>query len=446
MSLTTKAIGTVKKLKHKFDAQIKARTPVYLSPVRRIERVALRQRVAAMTFDDGPCRMPALPSADVKPLTLRLCETLEKYGARGTFDVVGDTSGNYPDKAGKEGSAEWGGIKFDHYPDFGRDADGGAVNCPELVARILAGGHEITSHTYSHVLFGSKWPVYGGRDPLPGLDAVVADLRRLDDHMKENYNYNIKLSRPPHYVDKMKDGFSSYDAYALMGYQYMAASFDGAGWLPLSDYGAEVEATWKPIQRELAENEDYFCGQIIFQKDGYNMARRSPVADGLEQQLALLSSRGYKIVTVSELMELCPFADVYPEDTIFPHAKLLLDGGWCICFRDNTVRPNAPLTRGELAMMAHGCRTTEARIKMIKEKSAPAADVKCSHPYAAAIKVSVEKGELTLTGGRFRPDAAVTAEEFSAFCEVNLGKSPTKLPVGSPITHGEAIRMISELM
>ena len=137
MSAVTKAIGLAKKLKHRYQDEIRARTPVYLSPVRRIERVSLPQRVCAMTFDDGPCRLPANPSSDGKPLTLSLLESLEAFGAHGTFDIVGDTSENYPDKPGKEGSASWGGIRYDHYPDIHKDADGGAVHCPELVQRIL---------------------------------------------------------------------------------------------------------------------------------------------------------------------------------------------------------------------------------------------------------------------------------------------------------------------
>ena len=278
MSLLTKGIGLAKKAKHRFQDQIRERTPVYLSPVRRIERVATEERVCAMTFDDGPCRLPANPDHfRGKSLTLVLAETLEYYGAKGTFDVVGDTSANYPDKAGKHGSASWGGVAYDHYPDFGKDDQGGALHCPELIRRLLAGGHEITSHTYSHVLFGFKPLVYGRRKYLKGLDPVVADLKRLHQLMERDYGYHIRLSRPPHYVDGIRGGFTSYDAYALMGYQYMAASFDGAGWLPLDSYEAEVEATWRPMEKILLEDPDYFRGQIIFQKDGFNMARRPTV-------------------------------------------------------------------------------------------------------------------------------------------------------------------------
>ena len=153
------------------------------------------------------------------------------------------------------------------------------------VSRLLAGGHEITSHTYSHVLFGWKPLVYGRRKYLKGLEPVVGDLKKLHRAMEKGWGYPVRLGRPPHYVDGIQGGFTSYDAYALMGYQYMAASFDGAGWLPLESYEAEVEATWKPMERLLLEDPDAFCGQIIFQKDGFNMARRTPVAFGLKKQL-----------------------------------------------------------------------------------------------------------------------------------------------------------------
>lgn len=422
MSIVTKGIGLAKKVKHQFQDQIKARTPVYLSPVRRIERVATKERVCAMTFDDGPCRLPANPDEfGGKPLTLVLAETLERFRAFGTFDVVGDTSKNYPDKAGKHGSASWGGVAYDHYPDFEKDADGGVAHCPELVERLLQGGHEITSHTWAHVLFGWKPLVYGRRKHLNGLDPAVEDLKTMHDTMEEKWGYTIHLSRPPHYVDGIKGGFSSYDAYGLMGYQYLAASYDGAGWLPLASYQDEVGATWKPMERALAASPDCFCGQIIFQKDGYNMARRSPIAHGLEKQLELLSAQSYRVVPVSQLLKLSPFQDVLPDTKTGQGARKLLEQGWCVAFRDNTLRAEQTLTRGELAMMAYGWDGVARRIAMMKAGSCPFQDMKASHPYSGAAVIAAERGALPAAGKDFRPDDPASCDEISAvFTEKKL--------------------------
>jgi peptidoglycan/xylan/chitin deacetylase (PgdA/CDA1 family) len=446
MSLLTKSIGAAKKVKHHFQDQIRARTPVYLSPVRRMEQVALEERVCAMTFDDGPCRLPANPDHfGGKPLTLVLAETLEQYGARGSFDVVGDTSANYPDQAGQHGSATWGGIAYDHYPDFEKDGDGGALHCPELIDRLLQGGHEITNHTYSHILFGKKNLVYNKRHTLTGLDPVVEDLDRLHQLLKTEHGYEMKLSRPPHYVDSIAGGFSSYDAYAKLGYQYMAASFDGAGWLPLATYEAEVEATWKPVAQKLQENPDYFRGQIIFQKDGYNMARRSPIADGLSKQLKLLTDQHYKVVPVSELLALSPFLDLPQSDPRAAAARRLLEAGWCPAYRDNSLRADTVLTRGELAMMAFGWAGVDVRISLVRgQRTSPWSDLKANHPYAGAVILAAENGCLSGQNGSIRPDAPVTAEELRQFLTVKLGGVSAKIP--NSITHGELFLMAAELL
>ena len=109
-----------------------------LSYTRRIERVKTQRRVCAMTFDDGPMDLPAAPDRfEGRALTDVLLDALAEFGAKGTFDVIGDTSENYPDQAGKVGSAAWGGVKYDHYPDIGKDGKGGAAHCERLVRRIL---------------------------------------------------------------------------------------------------------------------------------------------------------------------------------------------------------------------------------------------------------------------------------------------------------------------
>jgi len=348
-------IRLAKKIKSVLKNEIKALTPVYISPVRRISGVKTSQRICAMTFDDGPVMQAPNPVNYDGPLTLCLLETLEKHGAKGTFDCIGDTSENYPDVCGKLGTAQWGGIAFDHYPQFGKDELAGAKNCPQLIDRILSGGHEISSHTYVHRIWGKKPWIYGERKYMDGIDDVIEDLRRFHSLMKEEHNYEPKLSRPPHYVDNIEGGFSSYDAYAVMGYQYMAAGPDGGGWLSGSSYEEEVEAMVKAIAEPLEKDSDAFCGAIIFQKDGCNMQLRTPVADALDKQLEILDKYGYRVVTVSELMAVSQFEDLRPEDELYPYAASMLEKGMCPAFSDNCIHAERPVSgEGEIAMMLFG--------------------------------------------------------------------------------------------
>ena len=181
------------------------------------------------------------------------------------------------------------------------------------------------------------------------------------------------MGRPPHYVDKMAGGFSSYDVYDQLGYQYMAASFDGAGWLPVNrgsaeeTLKAEVEAMTAPMARALAEDPNALAGQIIFQKDGYNMSRRTPVAFGLRKQLELLKRYDYQVVTVSQLMEESPFADVGREDPDFATLETLQRTRG-IVYSDNRLRLDAPMTWGELAMLlAPRGEAIGRRVRRIRE-------------------------------------------------------------------------------
>ena len=128
--------------------KIKRNSVSYVSYCRRIESVKTNKRICAMTFDDGP-------TFDAN-ITSTLIDILDSYGVKGTFDVIGTTENNYPDVEGKIGTPAWGGIRYDHYPRFNADKAAGAVNCPELIEKILKSGHEITNHTYSHILFGRK--------------------------------------------------------------------------------------------------------------------------------------------------------------------------------------------------------------------------------------------------------------------------------------------------
>lgn len=413
MSLIVKIGKKGKKIVKKFIAP--AEKPS-LSYTRRLERVKTDRRICAMTFDDGPMDMPAAPDRfDGRALTDVLLDILAEFGAKGTFDVVGDTSENYPDEAGKVGSAAWGGVKYDHYPDIHHDDKGGAEHNDRLIRRILAEGHQITNHGYRHIIFGKKPFVYGARVYLGSLDKAVEDLQKLDRLMRDHYGYQISMSRPPHYVDRMQDGFTSYDVYDQMGYQYMAASFDGAGWLPstASDpeeaLKAEVDAMVEPMRKVLEKDPDFFCGQIIFQKDGYNMGKRTPVAFGLRKQLELLKQYGYQVVTVEALMAESPFADLGREDPLFEKMNKL-QREKAVVYSDNRLRLDAPMTVGELAMLLAPKEEALSRRRAMIRKSG-----KRAGPYAGAMDWCVGQGLIPKSA---KPGDAVSSLPGELFAPV----------------------------
>lgn len=89
-------------------------------------------------------------------------------------------------------------------------------------------------------------------------------------------------------------------------------------------------------------------------------------------------------------------------------ARRLLGLGWCPAFQDNALRPEAALTRGELAMMAFGWETVRRRVELVRSGRAPFRDMGPRDPYAAAAALAVETGAMAAPGGRFRPGAPVS--------------------------------------
>ncbi|MDR0838674.1 MAG: polysaccharide deacetylase family protein [Oscillospiraceae bacterium] len=332
----------------------KERNGLIITPSRRIERVApMGERVVAMTFDDGPMKLPSEPDvANGAGLTEHLLSVLRDFGARGTFDVVGSTAENYPDTSGEVGAQYVFGKKYDHYAAFGLDDMAGAEACQELIRRIDREGHELTNHTYRHMIYGKSRAMYASRVTTGGLDEAVADLRRLHDLIFKLTKYEMRFTRPPHYVDKMPDGHTSFDACEAMGYHYLAASFDGGGYLPSTgDYDRDVEVMTRPLRDALESDPNCMVGQIIFQKDGYNMSKQTPIASALRLHLELLEKYGYRVITVSELLARSPFEDVRPADDCFEAARELDRAGFALGFRNNRFYPEREMTKSELPIV-----------------------------------------------------------------------------------------------
>ncbi len=155
----------------------------------------------------------------------------------------------------------------------------------------------------------------------------------------------------------------------------------------------------EPMRKALEADPDFFCGQIIFHKDGYNMAKRTPVAFGLRKQLELLKQYGYEVVTVKELAEESPFTDLGRDDPLFE--KLAeLQKQRAIVYSDNRLRLSDPMTMGELAMLLSPKEETlERRHRRIR------ASGKRQHPYCGAMEYCVALG---IMDGAAKPDDKVT--------------------------------------
>lgn len=133
-----------------------------------ITHVSTHERIAALTFDDGPH----------PEFTPRLLEVLEHYGARATFFMVGESASRYP----------------------------------ELVRRIADAGHAIGNHSWDHPSF----PAITSRER-------VRQIRACEEVIGSN---GQKLFRPPFGNQTFR---SRLDALRL-GYRVVAWNVVGSDW------------------------------------------------------------------------------------------------------------------------------------------------------------------------------------------------------------------------
>jgi peptidoglycan/xylan/chitin deacetylase (PgdA/CDA1 family) len=462
--------GVLRELLREAILEHKTRTREFsarcLGPVRRITRVAppLGGRYVAVTFEDGPTA--ALPRPDLtearwrgnggssassadaatrrsgaewrRGITQVLLDTLERYEATGTFAVIGSTAENYPDDEGPIGTVLWNGKTYDHYPEFGQDALAGAVNQPELVRRIITGGHELVNHTYRHVPAGTREA--GGRHPksgrLAGTEEALADLARLHRYIEEQFGYTMRLGRP---AGETRGGTTPDISaiYAPLGYNHLSASLDGGGWERTSGaYDHDAGVMVHGLQRALERDPLALRGQVVSLRDGYNRSRESPVVTALSRQMQMLRNYGYKVVTASALIEMSPFTDLSPEHPAFPAARDLLARGYWVAYTSNEVRPDRPVRRGELAVWAAATLTAASAVRdPFPGAGLPPvsvyADVPAGHPYRWHVETAAAHGlwrEAAGAGRRPSPPESrgnrifglwdlVTVDEFLAVLE-----------------------------
>lgn len=199
-----------------------------LTPGGEISHGPNKKKLVALTFDDGP-----------NPLyTPNILNELKRYNAHSTFFMVGKMAQQYPD----------------------------------LVMQIMADGHELANHTYTH-------------PNLTKLDQkeIISEVLRTRTVLKEITGRQTYLFRPPG---------GDIDPFVVK--QLRALDYNIVYW----DINAGEMVNFPPPQQATQILKKVLPGSIILLHNG-------PV-DGtlniLDILLSELTRQGYTCVTVSELM------------------------------------------------------------------------------------------------------------------------------------------------
>lgn len=190
----------------------------------------------AMTFDDGP-----------SPLTTpRLLDILAERHIKATFFIVGENAAQYP----------------------------------KIVKRIIAEGHEIGNHSWSHPNLA-----------LLSDDKVRSELQRTDDAIFQAAGVHPKLMRPPY------GSLSSLRGQARwinreFGYKIILWDVDPLDWKYRNSTHVESE-----ILNGDKSQRGAHPGAIILSHD-----IRATTVDAMPSTLDQLIAKGFKFVSVSELI------------------------------------------------------------------------------------------------------------------------------------------------
>jgi peptidoglycan/xylan/chitin deacetylase (PgdA/CDA1 family) len=198
----------------------------------------------AMTFDDGPSG----------PNTPRLLDMLKERKIHATFFFVGQCVAEYPD----------------------------------IVKRIVAEGHEIGNHSWSHPDLAKM-----------GDDAVRSEIQKTQDAIVQACGVTPKLMRPPY------GAFTARQrawANGNWGYKIILWDVDPLDWkIRNSDH----------VKAEILKQTT--AGSIILSHDIHKTT-----VDAMPSTLDTLLAKGFKFVTVSELLAMDHPATPKPKSSPAP--------------------------------------------------------------------------------------------------------------------------------
>ena len=173
--------------------------------------------------------------------TDKILDVLKKYGVKATFFVIGEN----------------------------------VEQCPDILKRISNEGHEIGNHTYDHK------SIYKLQS-----DTLLDSVRKCEESIYRITGKKPILFRPP-------EGYLN-DAIALSMYH---AGYDVILWrVDTYDWkGRSATDIYKTVLNSAK------CGDIILMHD--YVSRSSHTAEALDMIIPALIDKGYKFVTVSQLIE-----------------------------------------------------------------------------------------------------------------------------------------------
>ncbi len=198
------------------------------NPGLRISRVNVPDRLVALTFDDGPHGS----------LTPRILDILNRHGAKGTFFVLGSNAKRFPG----------------------------------ILQRAAAEGHEIGSHTWSHVKMTSC-----------GREKLLSEMNRTRDAIVSATGRAPAVMRPPYGAINASTLQTIYSAYGT----------------PAILWDVDTNDWRKPgVQTVISRAvNNARSGSIILVHDIH-----ASTADAVEGIVTGLQARGFRLVTVSELI------------------------------------------------------------------------------------------------------------------------------------------------
>ena len=205
---------------------------VYEEEGKIIWDIKTKEKVIALTFDDGPH----------KKYTIEILDLLERYGAKGTFFIVGEQ----------------------------------AEKNPEIVLRMYEEGHELANHTYTH-------------PHSRNVSKIMKEIKQTNDTIYSITGYTPTLFRPVEglYTDAM------IEEVVKSGFKVVMWSWhqDTVDWK-----NPGVNNIVNTVLKGTKEGD-----VILFHDGGGN---RAQTVKALEKILPKLQNQGYQFVTINDLMKI----------------------------------------------------------------------------------------------------------------------------------------------